>query len=251
MTTPEDAGGSGQAHWMQIDPATFLRRFLLRLETVHRHCLRTIGAARKPPEPAPGPNAMLMQMSFIQGLEDRLPTTQETDEWLAGCTLRDSSEFLVTLCDEVQKLMTLVPKVAGGHKITRAIKDQQDFEDYLDDLAGKDASDFEKKPLNQKLDILEVALGGAVPLRAEIESINRLRRCLVHRLGVVAKKDAVDDGATSLRVRFHAMELGIQEGTDGPIAPLEIGKVYEKGARSTSLWHRQRRWSLPAARGWY
>lgn len=105
---------------------------------------------------------------------------------------------------------------------------QLEFEDFIDELAGKDAIAFEQRPLSQRLDALKSEFGIAPCSRKEFESIMALRRCLVHRLGVVGKKDARHENGSALHVEFHIITYTVKRH-DGSYSQVDRGTKINAG----------------------
>ena len=54
---------------------------------------------------------------------------------------------------------------------------------------------------------IEQGLGQSLPLRDEINSINKVRNCLVHRHGIVQQKDLYDANSDTLTLKWKSIKL--------------------------------------------
>lgn len=146
-------------------------------------------------------------------------------QWALKNAMRDAVEGAVNFIESAYFVLSIW-KIAGA-----GAGDGREFSVPVEDwrLAIEVApSKFNRCTLPDKFKMLADDHGVAVDpvLEAQFRSINQLRNCLVHRGGIVGAKD-VDTGSEVFEVRWRTMELLIDEG-DG-LAPLEFGKVFEKG----------------------
>jgi hypothetical protein len=66
---------------------------------------------------------------------------------------------------------------------------------------------FQRLGLPAKFKLLETQFEIKTELRGHVESINAVRNCLVHRLGVVRADDVDDDGVLVLKLRRYRLHV--------------------------------------------
>jgi len=81
-------------------------------------------------------------------------------------------------------------------------KTRQEIESELDKIN----IEIEKFHIPNFIQNIEKLLGKPLPLREEIESINKIRNCLVHRHGIVSGKDVKYSDDESLRLKWISIQ---------------------------------------------
>lgn len=145
-------------------------------------------------------------MVFHLASGDRPPFEEmraQADQWLLRGFFRDAMEHTGLFLDECLTACAFI-ELSARKKATGA---------ELKQLLSVGPKKIHKLHLPQKLEKLERDYGIDSPLAAHILSMNKLRACVVHRLGVVSALD-VDDSA-SLRVRWRTTRLTARGETSG------------------------------------
>jgi len=148
-------------------------------------------------------------------------------DWLTRGFIRDASESAALFLDECLKvcaLITLAAKRTASGAEVKAV---------LDDGPKK----FHKLNFPTKLATLESEYGVTSALTPHIKSINRVRACLVHRMGIVGPQDV--DGDAKLTLTLKKLALYVTE-PNGPRTVLDRpthlkdGGLVEAGLEDTT-----------------
>jgi len=146
---------------------------------------------------------------------------QAFGQWIVGGGIREAIEAFGTFLDEVHRVALFV----AGHK--GAISEPE---------ARKARKRFRHIGLPEKLAVLVEGFGVGVEWPALVGSIHSARNCLVHRHGVVAKKDC--NAGEQLAVSWRSLELVILRATGEVVIRMPIQeKVHvEQGEAIAVQW---------------
>ena len=134
----------------------------------------------------------------------RIPVAvAEAQRWYLCTAFRDAIELLNVFLDQGRLLCALFPSAAQG-KIKA--------DDY-NRIVGKEARQFHRLGLPDKLKKLRQDFGVASELEGHVLSINTVRNCLVHRLGIVADQDVDANGELVLLWRTSDLVAQNPDGT--------------------------------------
>lgn len=168
--------------------------------------------------------------------DEREGLAKLSHNWIVGCGLRDTIEVLHHVLDETRRTCA-IGELAPWQSVSA--------ERYIE--VTKPPKTWRQAGLPDRIKRLVLDYGPAldVDLSQEVLTINKLRGCLVHRLGVVAKQDC-NEGDTLVvrwrRMALYALEAGgrrpIVLGT--PSAFVSAGTeiqvvVWDKTARTFAL----------------
>ena len=109
--------------------------------------------------------------------------------------------------------------------LCKSMKLKEDYDKFGNNRRidlGQVFREFEKKHFPTKINELESKYGFNIFYKKELFSINQLRNCLVHRLGVVSKKDCKK--SNSLKLKYLTFQPVYEE--KGKVTDLEFGKIY-------------------------
>jgi len=134
----------------------------------------------------------------------------EAQDWLLSGFLRDAIESTGLFLDECLSACAAMSLGASGN--ARA----EDLHRLLHELPAK----HHQLHLPQKLRKLESEWGVATRLNGHVLSLNRARACVVHRLGVVGKKDVDGTGVLAVILQhLKFMARGQETGTERILVP--------------------------------
>jgi hypothetical protein len=167
----------------------------------------------------------------------RLAAVAEAQRWYLCTVVRDAIECTHAFLEECRLVCAFFSLSARGTPITGA--------DYHR-IVGAEAQKFHSLGLPDKLKRLREDFSVSSELEAHVLSINTMRNCLVHRLGIVADRDVDANG--ELVILWRSIDLvaqspdGIQEIVLDQEAIIEAGwivivrvtdksKVFHKGER--------------------
>lgn len=140
-----------------------------------------------------------------------------------GSALREAIDGIALLCEELWRAASIARATRADGTVTPVA----DFDPSTGDLTalgnavlGQQKS-FDGAGLPDKLERLERGFGIRTTFRKEMESINKARTCLTHRLGRVGPKDINDEQNKKLRVCYRALELYVvqNDGSEKALAP--------------------------------
>jgi hypothetical protein len=133
----------------------------------------------------------------------RASAIAEAQRWYLCTAFRDAIELLNVFLDQGRLLCALFPSAAQG-------KIQSD--DY-NRIFGTEIRQFHRLGLPDKLKKLQRHFGVASELEAHVLSINTVRNCLVHRLGIVTDRDVDANGELVLLWRTSDLVAQNPDGT--------------------------------------
>lgn len=152
---------------------------------------------------------------FLPWAQERISEEQIPNEfriYVIRSGIRDALEvfflylcYIDTLCESM-KLKEDYVKFGNNRRI--------DF--------GQVFREFEKKHFPSKINELEKNYGFDIWYKEELLSINQLRNCLVHRLGMVSSKDCNDSNC--LKLKYLSFQLVYEE--NGELIELKFGPKY-------------------------
>lgn len=124
-----------------------------------------------------------------------LEAKEEAAAWHLRNAFRDAIDVTGLFLDRVRDAAAIARAPKAG-TLTRGT---------LHNLLTTEATEFSKLGIAKKVQILREDLGLELHFYQHIFSINRIRNCLVHRLGVVSQVDV--DGNDELRFTYRALEF--------------------------------------------
>ncbi len=163
---------------------------------------------------------------FIPPLEtDNLPIRIETNEVKTGKMIKENAlnwlfcktfeDFIVGLNDSLIEAY-IVAKISELHKENHDGCSVEQVQAKIDEI--------KKKPIKMYIPALieeiEKSIGKSLFSREEILSINKVRRCLVHRNGLVSSEDTNNDEKTTLVLK--CLEMKVFRDHDGKMIPLTM-----------------------------
>ncbi len=119
----------------------------------------------------------------------------EAGRWLLRSIFRDSAELVHALI-ESYRFGCALARAAGGGETTGAVYNR---------IADAERKSFHQLPLPKKVETLRVEFGVRSDFEPHVLSFNRVRNCLVHRLGIVRDEDL--KGESELKVTFRTIDL--------------------------------------------
>jgi hypothetical protein len=136
----------------------------------------------------------------------------EFERWVVGCGLRELIETYSVFLEHSHEACLAMAMAKGN---------------FVDNHA-KIQADFESKGFPEKLNLLESKFKVTSKNSKYLQSINKFRNCLTHRLGMVEQKDCND--GNELIVQWVGLEL-FMEKTNGEEVPISMpspeGQVLE------------------------
>lgn len=115
----------------------------------------------------------------------------EAENWLVRSLMRDTIDFTSVFLENCRVSCALF-RLSGNTQLT-----QHD----IDKIFNEEKKAFHNKGFPAKLLELSDEFGVRSEFEVHVRSLNRVRNCLVHRLGIVESKDVNDSGSLILKLR--------------------------------------------------
>jgi len=200
----------------------------------------SFAAAEKVDEEAYTSFAPFMSIHLAQDRRlTRDAAARAAENWHLRNSLRDAVEIINVFLEECYVLCCLFRLFPRG-----AINGEE-----FNKILHQDRLAFHKRNLPDKITTLEREFGVSSPVTAHVLSLNRVRACLVHRLGVVGIPDLDPNGELAVTWRTTRLftispDGGQRNELDTPGAVIEAGwtvtvsvqdvrKVFQKGDQIT------------------
>jgi hypothetical protein len=126
----------------------------------------------------------------------------EAANWHLRTAFRDAIEATGLFLDEA-RVVAAVYRAASASTLTVG---------SFNEIKGPEAARFHRLGLPDKLVALRSEFNISPDLAPQLISINAVRNCLVHRLGIVGDKDVSGDGVLALRWRVLALKAQSADG---------------------------------------
>ena len=201
-----------------IDPHAPARKTESRLQLCHSRAVHTYLGALNTAVSAPDTTLPDADMPFVVTAqnEDRSGIPEGSCRWLLACAIREISEVLDLLLDEVKLcLAVLSASQAGrctGADMAKALRSAAKFKIWSTKQRLRDLAKKHRFTLSVQANLV-------------VLSLKRIRNCLVHRLGLVGAGDV--KGASRAAIHWKVFRLFASDGqSERPCRP---GIVLEAG----------------------
>jgi hypothetical protein len=213
-----------------LDMNQVLRRFEARMEQLEADAALALSAILRYPDAeslVPIPTVI----EHTGDAEKWISTTKSRDSaaaWITGTGLRDATDLLVQLCEDVWRLLVLLRHCGQGlvEKPAGVRWQAGDEVSLADSLFPGECKKIDRGGLFDKLQLLENEFGVTTTLKPELETIAKARNCLTHRAGIVSLRDATPSAALQVKYRYHT--LAVKE-PDGTIVRLTERSTFQHG----------------------
>lgn len=221
MSGPE--GGQTSRLQLHLQMTNFQSTVEARIARAMNRALIAMRALQVLPDSADiRPDLGLPQMVTIGDVpRSSSQSRKDTLTFVLGASLKDAVDGFNVLCEEIWRIL-LAAEIGKGGPLTasRGVPDisKASLSTILDAIIGPQR-EFDGYGLQKKMTTLHERFGVECRFRMEVESINKARTCMTHRMGVVADRD-LNDPAPALAIHYRGMDLAIRD-KDGNVHALK------------------------------
>lgn len=220
-----------------LDPRALEGDFLgemERLTTAAAASLVAIAAVARDTPLFPIPGVFLhTQFGENKNIDDGVRSASRA--WITGSAIGEANDALGILCERAWRQLLLARLAQGGKPVrvpAGTSWNPRDIGSLADSLEPKDAKKIDPLGLAGKLRLLDETFGVRTSLLPELETINAVRNCLTHRLGLVAARDINEPSSGSCVIKYRSFALSATD-RDGKQQRLEVPGTEVEGGSVT------------------